>query len=137
MLIFIDWYHHLDDCVTFIFKLYYLGCKPLGDFSLHVTGIIRCLRLILYPFKYEKHLCYCFWFKVILLNYIQVGNTKINFCERSSFNPFISIFVHFTILFLTWYDFTSYSIVLTTSNCAWFFQPGSIVLVVLFNSLLK
>ena len=50
-----------------------------------------------------------------LLRHIYVGFTNMYFCERLSYNPFHFTSVIFTILFLTWYDLLSYSIVLPIS----------------------
>ena len=47
-----------------------------------------------------------------LLRHIYVGFANMSFCERISYNPFHHTSVLFTIFFLTWYDLTSYSIVL-------------------------
>ena len=62
-----------------------------------------------------------FMFKFVLFNHILVGYTNISFCERFNFNPFIHTFVYFTIIVLTWYYFTSHSIVLTKSISDWVF----------------
>ena len=59
---------------------------------------------------------------------IYVGFTNILFCEKLSFNPFIRTFVHFTIVLLTWYYFTSYSILLPMSISALVFRLGGICL---------
>ena len=52
--------------------------------------------------------------------------------ERLSYNPFNRTFVLFSIVFLTWYDLTSYSIVLSMSISALVFRILSLVLGVLF-----
>ena len=83
------------------------------------------------------HVCDLFLIKSIFLLHIYVGYTNISFSEWLSFNIFCHTFVHFTTVFLTWYDFMSYSIVLSMSISAWVFQHGSIVLGALFTSLLK
>ena len=61
-------------------------------------------------------------FKFVLLRHILIGHTNISFCVRLNFNPFIPTFVHFTIVVLTWYDFTTYSIVLPMYISAWVFH---------------
>ena len=55
-----------------------------------------------------------------------------SFCERLNFNPFSRTFVHFNIVILTWYDFTSYSIVLPMSISALALRLWSIFLGILF-----
>ena len=72
------------------------------------------------------HLRDRFLFKFILLHHIYVGYTNIYFYEQLTFNPFCYTFVKFTIVVLTWYDFTSYSIVLPMSISVQVIQPGSI-----------
>ena len=57
---------------------------------------------------------------------ILVGYTNISFYERLKYNPFRSTYLHFTIIVLTWYDFTLYSIVLPTSISARGFHTLSI-----------
>ena len=57
-----------------------------------------------------------------LLRQIYVGFTKMSFCERLSYNHFNCNYVLFTIVFLTWYDLTSYSIVLPILVYALVFQ---------------
>ena len=64
----------------------------------------------------------CFLFKFILLRHICVGYTNTSFCDKLSFNPFSCTILYFDILFLTWYDFTSYSIELSMSVSDLFFH---------------
>ena len=47
-----------------------------------------------------------------LLRHINLGFTNISFCERFKYNPFNCPSVIFSIVFLTWYDLTSYYILL-------------------------
>ena len=60
------------------------------------------------------------------MRHILVGHTNISFCERLNFNTFMRTFLNFTIVILTWYDFTSYSIVLPMSISAQVFYVLSI-----------
>ena len=106
------------------------------DLSLLTTGFITCLGLIFYPIKFD-HLCDRFLYKFILLRNIHVDYTSISFCYLLIFNSFCCTFVHFTIVVFTWYDFTSYYILLPMSISARVFWPWSIFLGVLFMSLLK
>ena len=53
-----------------------------------------------------------FLFKFVLFHHIIVGRTNIYFCEQLNFNIFMHTFLYFNTVILTWYDFTSYSIVL-------------------------
>ena len=46
-----------------------------------------------------------------LLRHVCVGATNMSFCERLSYNPFNRTSVIFAIVFLTWYELLSYSIV--------------------------
>ena len=62
--------------------------------SLFSSWVLRCL-------KFSCH--------------VYVGFTNMSFCERLSCNPFNSTSVLPTIVFLTWDDLTSYSIVLPIS----------------------
>ena len=73
-----------------------------------------------------------FLFNLILLHHIYVGYTNMCSCERLCFNLFCCTFVHFTIVVLTWYKFTSYSIVLPMSFSVLFIRTWSICLGVLF-----
>ena len=66
-------------------------------------------------FILDNHLCDRFVFKFILLRHMYVGYTNISFCQWLNSNPFSRTFVHFTIVVLTWYDFTLSSIVLPMS----------------------
>ena len=61
-----------------------------------------------------------------LLRQIYVGFTNMYFCERLSYNPSNRTSVLFTIVFLSWYDLTSYSIVLLISISAMVFRHSSI-----------
>ena len=63
-----------------------------------------------------------FLFNFVLLSRILVGYTNIYLCELLNFNPFSRNFLNFTIFVLTWYHFTSYSIVLPTSISDWVFS---------------
>ena len=56
-----------------------------------------------------------------LLCHICVIFTNMFFCERLSYNPFNCTYVIFTNAFLTWYELTSYSIVLPVSIYALIF----------------
>ena len=60
----------------------------------------------------RSRILFRFVFKFVSLRHILVGHTKIFFCERLNFNNFLLNPVHFTIFVLTWYYFTTYSIVL-------------------------
>ena len=64
---------------------------------------------------YLSQILVCFIFKFVLLSHILVVHTNIFFCERLNFNPLMHNFVNFTIVVLTWYDFTPYSILLPMS----------------------
>ena len=101
--------------VLFRIQLYYLGSMSLMDFCLHFTRLVRCMGLILCPFKIDIHLHDRLLFEFILLCHMYVGYTKIFLCERLSFNLFSRTFEKFTIVVLILYDFTPYSIVLPIS----------------------
>ena len=60
----------------------------------------------------KNRLCAYFLFKFKLLSHIYVCYTNMSFWEQLSGNPSSCNFVLFTIVVLTWYEFTSYSIVL-------------------------
>ena len=56
-----------------------------------------------------------------------------SFCKNLSYNPFTRTSIIFTIVFLTWYDLTPYSILLPiTISVTWSFDYGVFVLGVLF-----
>ena len=57
-----------------------------------------------------------------LLRHIYVGFTNRSLCERLRYNPFNRTYILFTIVFLTWYDLTSYYIVLPISISALVFR---------------
>ena len=76
----------------------------------------------IFSLKLENHLHYCFLFKFFLLRQINVDCTNISLCERLRFNSFSHTFLHFTIVILTWYDFTSQYMVLPMSISAWVFH---------------
>ena len=63
-------------------------------------------------------------FNLLLHNY--VGFTNIYICERLSYNPFNCISIIFTVVFFTWCDLTSYSIILPISIYALVFLLWSI-----------
>ena len=48
-----------------------------------------------------------FMFKFVLLSHTLVGYTNIYLYDRLNLYHFMHTFVHFTIVVLTWYDFTS------------------------------
>ena len=96
----------------FILPQCYLDSMPLTVFNSRVTKLIKCLGLLLFPFKFDNQLCDLFLFKFIVLRHMYVGYTNKFFCEQLSVNTFSHTFVHFTIVLLTSYDFTSYYIVL-------------------------
>ena len=83
----------------------------LADFGLRVFSVFEVWDL---HFAYSNWNRFrdCFMFKFVLLRHILVGDTNVSFYERLNFNPFMCTIVHFNIDVLTWYDFTSYSIVL-------------------------
>ena len=54
-------------------------------------------------------------FQFILLHHILIGPTNTSFSDRLNLNPFICTFSNLNIVVLTWYDITSYSIVLPMS----------------------
>ena len=108
----------------------------LGGFISRVARYVTCLRLIFWPIKFY-HLCDRFLFKFFSLCHIYVGCTNISFYERLSFNNICCTSVHFNIVVLTWYDFTSYSIVLPMLISTRVFRPWSFFLGVFFTSLLK
>ena len=92
-------------------------------FSWCITTFIIFMGLISFPFTFENNLHYCLLFKFIFLRHIIVAYTNIYFWEQLIFKPFSPTFVHFTIVIFTWYDFTSYYIVLPISVSFWVFQP--------------
>ena len=94
--------------------LYYLHIIPLTAFSLHVYIVLEVWDLHI-VYSNRKRLRDCFIFKFVLLRHILIVHTNNFFCERLNFNPLIRIFLHFTIVVLTWYDLTSYYIVLPMS----------------------
>ena len=59
------------------------------------------------------------------------------FCERLNFNTFMRTFIHFTIVVLTFYDFTSYFILLPISISARVFMLCSFIVGVLFMTILE
>ena len=76
--------------------------------------------------KLENILITCFLFKLNLLRQIYVSFTNMSFCEWLSFNILCRAFINFTIVVLTCYYFTSYSIVLPISIYAFVFWLWSI-----------
>ena len=77
------------------------------------------------------------YYYFLKLHHIIVRYTKISFYERLKFNPLSSTLVNLTIFVLTWYDFTSFYIVLLVSISDWVFQTLSIFLGVSFMSPIK
>ena len=83
-----------------------------------LQGLVRQLQNYLSPVTYIFPILILnclrdrLLFKFILLHQNYVGYTNMFFCEKLGFNTFSHTFVNFTIVILTWYNFTSYSIVL-------------------------
>ena len=71
-----------------------------------------------------NQLCDRLLVKLVLLRHINVGYTNIFFCGWLRSNNFCCTFASFTIVILTWYDITPYSIVLPKSISAWVFNLG-------------
>ena len=107
-------YHHLGDRVTLRMYLYYLLSMLPVDFSSLVFSVFE-VRDLHIAYSNWNCLSDCLIFKFGLLRHIIVGHTSNFFCERLNFNPFSQAFVQFTIVVLTWYDFTLYSKVLPMS----------------------
>ena len=84
---------------------------PLTAFSSRVFSVFEVQDLFL-PIKIWNRLCDHFIFNFFLLCHILIGNNSVYLCDRLNFNPFIYTFVHLTIAVFTWYNLTSYSIVL-------------------------
>ena len=94
----------------------------------YTTMVVYCLWLLVwasqacfrsrtynFPIQIWNILRDFFLFKFVLLCHILVVYTNLSFCEQFNINPFYCTFVHFTIVILTWHDFTSYSMVLPNS----------------------
>ena len=117
----------LVDCVTFRILFYYISSTPLRACRLLVTRLIKCLVLILCPITFD-YLRDRVLFEVILLCNICIVYINVSFSELKRFKPYCCMFVHFTIAVLTWYEFTSFSIILLMSISVWVFWPWSICL---------
>ena len=119
-----DCQHDVCDHVTFRIKLYYLGSTPIGVFVRTSQGSLNfCdlsftqLHLTIYVIAYYLILSYCVTFTLAIPKSLSMsGNDWIIFC---------CTFVQFTIVVLIWYDFQSYSIVLSMSIYSQVFQPCS------------
>ena len=102
--------HHIGDRVTLrIYQTNYVLCHS----RILVRASLAYLRSGTYIYLNTNFnlLRDGFLFKFVLLLHILVSHTNIFFCERLNFNIFMGTFVHFDIVVLTRYDFTSYSIV--------------------------
>ena len=98
---------------------------PLAYFSSRILSVFEVQDLHI-AYSNRNWLRYWFIFRFVLLGHIPVGHTNIFFCGRLNFNPFSHTFVNFTIFILTWYDFTSYYILLTMSISSQVFHNLSI-----------
>ena len=83
----------------------------LAVFSLHVFSVFE-VRYLHFAYSKWNRLNNQFIFKFVSLHQIPVENTNITFFDQLNSNPFMRNFVNFTIVVLTWYDFTSYTKVL-------------------------
>ena len=131
-------------CIPF-FEGLYVHFSPVGcrvTFRINCTNLVVCHSRFLvstsqaylrsetyiFPIQILHRLRDRFFYKFLLLRQIYIGYTNISFCEKLSFNTFSCTFVHFTIIIFSWYDFTSYSILLRMSISARFFHTFSICL---------
>ena len=110
---------------------------PLGGFSLRITRLIICLGLIFFPLK-SKSLQWSLlsWTYIVVLHIWWIYQMLFLWAVET-FTSFSCTFVKFSYSCLTWYDFTSYSIVLPTSIYDWVFQPWCFFLALLFTSRIK
>ena len=108
---------------------------PLADFSLRVFSVFE-VRDLHFSYSIWNRLRGRFVLKFVLLRHILVGDTDFYFYERLKLNPFSCTFVYFTIVIFTWYDFTSYYIVLSIYISDRLFDTLIIYLGVLFTSLI-
>ena len=105
------------NCTSVLLLIVFLTWYELTSYSILLPISISALVFRLWSICFR-----C----IVLSPHIYVGVTNMSFCEHLSYNPFNRTYVIFIIVFLTWYDLTSYSIVLPISISALVFWLWSI-----------